>query len=79
MCWVVMRLTANDTESETAAKIERIFQGRDVALPLPGGEGRGEGERERYFQPKCKGTGGKKIRIIRHGLILRFLCLVAAK
>jgi hypothetical protein len=45
MCRIVVRLVANDTKPETTTKIEEIIQRRDVALPLPGEEGRGEGER----------------------------------
>jgi hypothetical protein len=49
MCRVVVRFSANGAELEAATKIEGIIQCRDVALPLPGGEGRGEGERKRHF------------------------------
>lgn len=48
--WIVVSLKTNDTESEMVAKNTEIIRRRDVALPLPGGEGRGEGERELYFQ-----------------------------
>ena len=47
-----MYLTTNDTESEMAAKNTEIVRRRDVALPIPGGEG----EHELYFQREKSGN-----------------------
>jgi hypothetical protein len=48
MCQVVVRLTANDTESVTAMRIQK-WSGNVTVRSLSPGEGRGEGERKRSF------------------------------